>query len=75
MNSVWINELRASDAVDPHHSEAHWKATEHYLLSSKDRMCEVVTAKKPTWRSFATKGEAIQSALAPCGSEGAPPES
>ena len=66
VNSAWIDELRICDAVHPQHNEAHWKATEHYLLCFKDRMCEVVTSKKPSWYSFATKSEALQSSLIHC---------
>lgn len=66
VNSTWINELRICDAVHPQHNEAHWKAAEHYLLCFKDRMCEVVTSKKPSWHSFTTKNEALRSSLAHC---------
>ena len=75
VNSAWIAELRSCDAVHPQHNEDRWNATEHYLLCFKDRMCEVVTSRKPTWHSFATQGEALRASLALCEIEAPAPDS
>jgi hypothetical protein len=75
VNSTWIDELRKCDAVHPQFNEARWKAATHYLLCFKDRMCEVVTASKPNWQSFATKAEAMRALLSLCGIEASTPDS
>jgi hypothetical protein len=75
VNSAWIAELRSCDVVHPQHNEAHWNAAEHYLLCFKDRLCEVVTSRKPTWHSFPIRGEALQAALALCELEAPTPNS
>ena len=67
VNSRWLEELRSCHSVHLQYDEVRWRASQHYMLCLKDCLYEVITSTAPTWSSFSSRAEAIQSAMLNCG--------